>query len=74
MQMAVVQIIDMVAVLDRRVAAACSVLVIVMSIEVLLLLATGQGAEVEKLLGPRTLQDETKEALEAVAMARQSKP
>jgi len=51
-----------------------AVLVIVMSVEVLLLLATGQGAEVEKLLGPRTLQDETKEALEAVAMARQSKP
>ena len=48
--------------------------VVVMSLEVLLLLASRQGAEVERLLGPRTLQDETKEALEAVAMAREPAP
>jgi TRAP-type C4-dicarboxylate transport system permease small subunit len=48
-----------------------AVLSFVLFVEVALLLLSGRGAEVEKLLGPRTLQDETKEALEAVAMARE---
>lgn len=47
-----------------------AVLVLVLFVEVALLLLDGRGEEVEKLLGPRTLQDETQEALEAVAMAR----
>lgn len=45
-------------------------LALVLFVEVALLLLDGRGEEVEKLLGPRTLHDETKEALEAVAMAR----
>lgn len=48
-----------------------AVLAFVLFVEVTLLLLDGRGEEVEKLLGPRTLQDETKEALEAVAMARE---
>lgn len=47
-----------------------AVLVLVLFLEVTLLLFDDRGEEVEKLLGPRTLQDETAEALEAVAMAR----
>jgi TRAP-type C4-dicarboxylate transport system permease small subunit len=49
-----------------------AVLVVVLLVEVGLLLLRGRGDEVERLLGPRTLQDETKEALEAVAMAREA--
>jgi TRAP-type C4-dicarboxylate transport system permease small subunit len=48
-----------------------AVLVIVLFVEVSLLLFAGRGEEVERLLGPRTIQDETQETLEAVAMARQ---
>jgi TRAP-type C4-dicarboxylate transport system permease small subunit len=48
-----------------------AVFVLVLFTEVALLLLTGRGEEVERLLGPRTIQDETKEALEAVAMARE---
>jgi TRAP-type C4-dicarboxylate transport system permease small subunit len=48
-----------------------AVLTLVLFVEVALLLIDGRGEEVERLLGPRTLQDETKEALEAVAMARE---
>lgn len=51
-----------------------AVLALVLFVEVTLLLLDGRGEEVEKLLGPRTLQDETKEALEAVAMAREPHP
>lgn len=36
----------------------------------LLALLTGNGAQLDALLGSRTLTDETEEALEAVAMAR----
>lgn len=51
-----------------------AVLVFVLFVEVALLLLEGRGEQVEKLLGPRTLQDETQEALEAVAMARETEP
>jgi hypothetical protein len=33
------------------------------------LLATGNAAEIDKLLGPRGYQEETQEALEAVGLA-----
>lgn len=46
---------------------ACCVLLI----EALLALAAGQGAALDGLLGSRTLEDETEEALEAVAMAHE---
>ena len=42
----------------------------VLLLESLLALLTGNGAQLDELLGSRTLTDETEEALEAVAMAR----
>ena len=45
-------------------------LVLALAVETLLLLWLGRAAEVDRLLGPRTYQDETQEALDAVAMAR----
>jgi hypothetical protein len=36
---------------------------------VVCLLATGNAAEIDKLLGPRGYQEETQEALEAVGLA-----
>ena len=38
--------------------------------EVLLLLVSGRGSAVDRMLGPRTIEDEAGEALEAVAMER----
>jgi TRAP-type C4-dicarboxylate transport system permease small subunit len=46
---------------------ACGVLLL----EACLALAAGQGASLDALLGSRTLEDETEEALEAVAMAHE---
>lgn len=46
---------------------SCSVLLL----EAGLALAAGQGATLDGLLGSRTLEDETEEALEAVAMAHE---
>jgi hypothetical protein len=43
-------------------------------LESALALALGRGAEVDRLLGARTLEDETQEALEAVAMAHEAEP
>jgi TRAP-type C4-dicarboxylate transport system permease small subunit len=43
-------------------------------LESALALALGRGAEVDRLLGARTLEDETQEALEAVAMAHEGEP
>lgn len=40
-------------------------------LEAALALALGRSAEVDRLLGARTLEDETQEALEAVAMAHE---
>lgn len=39
-----------------------------------LALAFGNVREVDELLGARSLEDETQEALEAVAMAREETP
>ena len=50
--------------------AACLVLML----ESVLALAAGQGAALDGLLGSRTLEDETEEALEAVAMAHEEEP
>jgi TRAP-type C4-dicarboxylate transport system permease small subunit len=47
--------------------AACCILLL----EAVLALAAGQGAALDGLLGSRTLEDETEEALEAVAMAHE---
>jgi TRAP-type C4-dicarboxylate transport system permease small subunit len=44
---------------------------IVLLLEGVLALAAGQGASLDGLLGSRTLEDETEEALEAVAMAHE---
>jgi len=38
------------------------------------LLATGNAAEIDKLLGPRGYQEETQEALEAVGLPRPEAP
>lgn len=46
----------------------------VLLLESLLALMTGQGAQLDALLGSRSLTDETDEALGAVAMARSGKP
>lgn len=46
---------------------ACAVLLL----EAVLAMASGQGASLDGLLGSRTLEDETEEALEAVAMAHE---
>ena len=43
----------------------------VLLLEAVLALAVGQGASLDGLLGSRTLEDETEEALEAVAMAHE---
>ncbi|WP_198370438.1 TRAP transporter small permease subunit, partial [Roseomonas rosulenta] len=43
----------------------------VLLLEAVLTLAAGQGAALDGLLGSRTLEDETEEALEAVAMAHE---
>src|SRR5260221_6919183 len=43
-------------------------LVLVLALETLLLLLRNDGAAVDRLLGPRTFQDETDEALEAVGL------
>ncbi|HWT07884.1 MAG TPA: TRAP transporter small permease [Roseomonas sp.] len=48
-------------------AIAC----IVLLLESILVLLAGQGALLDGLLGSRTLEDETEEALEAVAMAHE---
>lgn len=48
-------------------AVAC----IVLLLESVLALLAGQGASLDGLLGSRTLEDETEEALEAVAMAHE---
>ena len=42
----------------------------VLLLESTLALLTGRGAELDRLLGSRSLEDETQEALEAVGMAR----
>ena len=42
----------------------------VLLLESTLALLTGRGAELDRLLGSRSLEDETREALEAVSMAR----
>jgi TRAP-type C4-dicarboxylate transport system permease small subunit len=46
-----------------------AVFAVVLLLEVVCLLATGNAAAVDKLLGPRGYQEETQEALEAVGMA-----
>lgn len=43
-------------------------------LETTLALAFGEAGEVDALLGSRSLEDETQEALEAVAMAREENP
>ena len=43
-------------------------MVLVLCLETLVLLARNDAASVDRLLGPRTFQDETDEALEAVGM------
>ncbi len=50
--------------------AAFCLMVAVLLLESLLSLLAGQGPELDRLLGSRTLEDETAEALEAVEMAR----
>ena len=45
------------------------VLTLVMWLEVVVLLALGRSDEIDHLLGPRTLQEEAAEALEAAHMA-----
>lgn len=47
---------------------------LVLMAEAALALACGQGASLDGLLGSRTLEDETEEALEAVAMAHEGEP
>ncbi|HYI83856.1 MAG TPA: TRAP transporter small permease [Acetobacteraceae bacterium] len=44
--------------------------ILVLALDAVLLLMGGRVEEVDRLLGSRSLQDETEEALEAVAMAR----
>ena len=44
---------------------------LVLMLEAVLALVAGQGAALDGLLGSRTLEDETEEALEAVAMAHE---
>jgi TRAP-type C4-dicarboxylate transport system permease small subunit len=47
------------------------VMTLVLLLESFLALVTGQGAQLDRLLGSRTIDDEAEEALEAVAMARE---
>ncbi len=46
-------------------------MIAVLLLESTLALLSGRGAELDRLLGSRTLEDETEEALEAVAMAHE---
>jgi len=48
-------------------------MILVLALESTLTLLLGQPEELDRLLGSRTLEDETAEALEAVEMARQGK-
>ena len=50
--------------------ASFVVMCAVLLLESALALLTGRGAELDRLLGSRSLEDETREALEAVGMAR----
>jgi len=50
--------------------SAFVVMTAVLLLESALALLAGRGTELDRLLGSRTLEDETREALEAVAMAR----
>lgn len=50
--------------------AAFVVMVAVLLLESLLLLLTGRGAQLDGLLGSRSIDDETQEALDAVRMAK----
>lgn len=50
--------------------AAFVVMVGVLLLESLLLLLTGHGAQIDALLGSRTIDDEAREALDAVGMAK----
>jgi TRAP-type C4-dicarboxylate transport system permease small subunit len=45
-------------------------MILVLVLDALLLLVAGRPAEVDRLLGSRSVEDETAEALDAVAMAR----
>ncbi|MGH7311282.1 MAG: hypothetical protein ACREK6_21580 [Candidatus Rokuibacteriota bacterium] len=45
---------------------------VLMFLEVLLLLVLGRRKQIDRLLGPRTIEEETAEALEAAAMAGRS--
>jgi TRAP-type C4-dicarboxylate transport system permease small subunit len=46
-----------------------TVFAVVLLLEVICLLATGNAAEIDRLLGPRGYQEETQETLEAVGLA-----
>lgn len=50
------------------------VMTLVLLLEGTLALLAGQGAQLDRLLGSRTIDDEADEALEAVAMAREGRP
>jgi TRAP-type C4-dicarboxylate transport system permease small subunit len=50
------------------------VMTLVLLLESALALVFGRAAEVDALLGSRSVDNETQEALEAVAMAREGKP
>nr|WP_314072682.1 TRAP transporter small permease [uncultured Roseococcus sp.] len=50
--------------------AAFLVMTLVLLLEGALALVTGQGTQLDRLLGSRTIDDEAEEALEAVSMAR----
>jgi len=50
---------------------AFCLMIAVLALESLLSLLLGRAEELDRLLGSRTLEDETEEALEAVAMARE---
>ncbi|WP_424813797.1 TRAP transporter small permease subunit [Roseococcus sp. YIM B11640] len=50
------------------------VMTLVLLLESVLALLTGKGAQLDRLLGSRTIDDEAEEALEAVAMAREGAP
>ncbi len=54
--------------------AAFLAMALVLLLESALALALGRASAVDALLGSRTVDDETEEALEAVAMAREEKP
>lgn len=54
--------------------AAFCLMIAVLALESLLSILLGRPEELDRLLGSRTLEDETEEALEAVAMARGAGP